>query len=307
VYQDGSYRSISLHPETLIVKPIDFLQGSYGIEHLPMGGSFETRSQRDGDVIITHWERRTTPPFHVTYDQLRVDRNWRLSQRTKLQELSRGPFGVIALETLFRYDHPLSLMKGLGWQNVGTSVMIRCLPLDHPGGEPSGLDLQRPTQTTEPLSAISFIRVLHFAPSLVIAGALYFPDGRLHSLHTSREQVEHMYDAFLTPAGQYITEQSIPAQLQAADELRELFAIPRLFPVKAYLVEPFVFFKDAAYPDLVVLVNLHYGLNRLVHQDTFDPQRHVPTRSILTWTNTEADGLLESHDQRVPLLFETGR
>jgi hypothetical protein len=277
------YRHMMIDPATLTIRLTDWFPGLYfGADGVYYWQFLHT----DGRVSIDHFEKTSRRLQAIRYNAFFLDPQNRLITRTKYQELLQGPFGQIYAKTTYFYAD----MYGEKWTDFETAPYLNDV-----GSEPAQIVEKTPEEAIRQLSAVSVIRVFRAPPEFLIACANYSPDGYLESLsvHGSKGG-DWVHTNYLGGTGRGF---QVGRSIGDRPETRELFGLPREFPLVQYQSKRESPFAATRYPGAMDVVNFHHQRNRWVEQDLF-PADGPRSHRCLIFKVTPEDRTLEPIDNQ---------
>jgi hypothetical protein len=236
--------------------------------------------------IIEHYGPTASEGGRPRLDFFFTDAAYRLIYRQKNQELLRGDFGVVFAKSMYYYD---TRYKGqaTGFEVCGYSKLSGT---ERPVTVPS-----IPSEASARLVAVSLVRIVRTHPELAILSATYSADGRLQSLSADAAR-----------GGDWVGSSEFVGGRPPINggrfyghglELRQWYGMPRDFPVDAYIADPKVAWPAAGFPEVMLVVHLHYDSNRWVRQDTYIDGVRNGSR-YLHFVSTAQDQMLGPIDSR---------
>ncbi len=259
----GWYRSVSIDSTTATLVMHDRIQSSGN----QLREGFRDDLALSGHQIAEYGAE--TGGRYPLRNSFLTDRQYRLIERGKNEELLRGEFGSVYAKSTYFYD---SRYRG---QATGFEVnsYSKLVSSDLPT-----LTATVPAESAAQLVAVSLVRIVRAHPGVAVFAATYSPDGQLQSL-----SVDAARGGDWVVANEFVGSNP-PINggrfYGAGIHLRPWYGIPSSFPVEDYITAPAVRWPSIGYPEQFAAVHLHYESNSWVRQDIYVDGNQTVSRSL---------------------------
>lgn len=226
-----------------------------------------------GSTTVSHWDElpgEGTAPKHLFY--LETNRDDVLDRTVKTDEILSGPFGSVDIEKTCFFNRPVDSSYSSVIVRAGTAAGHNIYEIPY--------QLPDVPKQLPPLTSINIVRIFNHDTGYTIASANYEVDGELGSLNLS-EPV----------AGRATPEISTTVHLAANDPVLLKYGIPMRIDLQGFLRSRRIPLPEVARPQVLVVVNLVYGFDQLIRQDTIQNHTVTSTRYLRPFI-TEEEGIL---------------
>jgi hypothetical protein len=243
-------------------------------------------------TTVDHIETRPSGRERLFY--LEAGRNQALDRTVKMEKMLTGGYGTVySVKTCF-YASPLA--RGHNSVSVGAN---------NNGIDEVPAEIAREPEALPPLTSVSLIRIFRTAPEYVVITGNYEPDGKLGSLNISGSKGGDRIPAF--DGGEFV----FPGLTAQPARLAKQYGIPAHIDVQGYLHSYRLTLPEVDVPQDIAAVDLHYGYDKVIRQDTLSDGAISSTRFLVPSVTSEEqilDPLCESrfrqqHAEGLPTVF----
>jgi hypothetical protein len=232
-----------------------------------------------GLTIVDHMNvRRSGRSERLLY--LETGPNQVLDRTVKDEEILKGSYGTVySKKTCF---YASTLARGHSTVSVGGG---------NNGIDEVPIELANAPEALPPLTSVSLIRIFRTAPEYVVVAGNYEPDGKMGSLQISGAKGGDR--AAYPGGGDYV----FPGPMGQPAAWAKQFGIPVRIGVQDYLRSRRLTLPAVALPQEIVVVDLHYGYDKLIRQDVLSDGTISSSRFLLPSVTPEEkilDPLCES-------------
>jgi hypothetical protein len=202
-----------------------------------------------GLTIVDHIDARHGRGERLFY--LETSPNAVLDRTVKMEAILKGRYGTVYSKKTCFYARPLA--RGYGSVSVGAG---------NNGIDEVPAELANAPETLPPLTSVSLIRIFRTAPEYVVVAGNYELDGKMGGL-----QISGAKDGDRVPylgGGDYV----FPGPTGQPAEFAKQYGIPARFDVQDYLRSHRLTLPATDLPQEIAAVDLHYGYDKLIRQDT---------------------------------------
>jgi len=226
---------------------------------------------------INHFEKKPGIDGREVLFYLETGQNNVLDRTVKMEEILKGDFGTVYSTKTCFYASPL--VRGYSSVSVGAG--------NNETGHEIPSELSRSPKALPPLTSLSLIRVFRVAPGYRVVGANYEVSGKLRRLNISSAKSG---DRSLTSDdGDYFDDMSSNSPFFA---LTKKYGIPIYLNVQKYLRSRRQILPAVLLPETNTVVDLHYGHDKVIRQDTLEDGATVSSR-LLQPSVTEEEKTLD--------------
>jgi hypothetical protein len=204
-----------------------------------------------GLTTVDHMDTRPSGRERLLY--LETGTNQVLDRTVKREEILKGGYGTVYSTKTCFYASPLAR----GYSSVSV------------GGGNNGIaevptELANAPEVLPPLTSVSVIRIFRVAPEYVVVAGNYEPDGKMGSLQISGAKSGDRDPSF---GGGIFVFPGVTGQPTA---LAKQYGMPARIDVQNYLGSHRLVLPGVDLPEEIQAVDLHYGYDKLIRQDTID-------------------------------------
>lgn len=249
----------------------------------PVEGTFYSVAHTGtGLTIVSHMEKKpgATQAERLLY--LETNTNQVLDRIVKEDEILTGPFGTVYVEKTCFFNRPVASNFGHVTVMAGSSK------------DPSRREI--PVQFSEspkdipPLTSLSLVRIFQNDAGYLLASANYESSGELGSLNIAETK-----DGYVTP-GRASTVFFFRVDLNKP--VAEKYGIPLRIDVQEYLHLRRLSLPNVALHQEIVVVNQHFGFDKLIRQDQLENSAVVSSRYLRPFVTKEEETLDSECDSR---------
>jgi hypothetical protein len=203
-----------------------------------------------------------------------------LLRTVKDEEILRGRYGTVYSAKTCFYASPLT--RGYSSVSVGAG---------NNGIDEVPTELVSAPEALPPLTSVSLIRIYRTAPEYVVVAGNYELDGKMGGL-----QISGAKDGDRAPysgGGDYV----FPGSTTQPVAIAKQYGVPARINVQDYLRSHKLTLPVVDLPQEMVVIDLHYGYDKLIRQDTLSDGMISSSRFLLPSVTSEEkilDPLCES-------------
>ena len=238
------------------------------LEGEPPSGSFYVFDHLATLTSVHHFQKEPGAESAVRLLYLETDANQVLDRTVKTVEILRGRFGAVYAEKDCFYTRPV--------ENTYSFVSVQAY-FKHPIIEVPTELLHAP-DPLPPLTSLSLIRVFRTFPEYLVIAANYEPNGELGSLHIDGAKDGDWVSGSFVPAAAEAFVRRLPND--HSSETARKYGIPEHIDIDAYRRSRRIPLGEVRIPEEVVVLNQHYGYNKLIRQDELRGGTMVRTRFL---------------------------
>jgi hypothetical protein len=263
------------------------LQVDPGLHLLPVGGRSPTEPAQGAYYFIfhaaklttvDHLERKTPSAERERLLYLETNENQVLDRTVKDDVILTGDFGTVYAEKTCFFNRPVasnyssvsvgSYLKGFGEE----PAELTALPTDLP-----------------PLTSLSLVRIFHTTPEYLVVVGNYESTGEIGSLHVGGANGGDWVPGF---GGNMFSA-------AGWNPFLEKYGIPARIDVQDYLQSHRLPLVTVAAPEVLTVINQHYGYNKLIRQDRLENGVVVSSRYLQPSVTVEEQMLNPQCDARL--------
>lgn len=235
----------------------------------PDGGSyyffFHTGT---GLTLVNHIDTRPSGRKRLMY--LETGPNEVLLRTVKDEEILKGRYGTVYSTKTCFYSSPLA--RGYSSVSVGSG---------NNGIDEVPIELPNAPEALPPLTSVSLIRIFRTAPEFVVVAGNYEPDGKMGGLQISGAKGGDR--ATYVGGGDY----AFPGSTTQPVAIAKQYGIPARIDVQDYLRSRRLTLPVVDLAQEIVAVDLHYGYDKLIRQDTLSDGMISSSRFLLPSVTSE--------------------
>lgn len=246
------------------------------------GNYYSVAHTGTGFTIVDHLQKKAGAAQAERLLHLETNTDQVLDRTVKEDEILTGPFGTVYIEKTCFFNRPIAS----NWSHV--TVMAG-----------ASKDLSRPEIPVEfsespkdmpPLTSLSLVRVFQSDAGYILASANYESSGELGSLNIAETK-----DGYVVP-GSASTVFFFRVDLNKP--VTEKYGIPLRIEVQQYLHLRRLSLPNVALHQKIVVVNQHFGFDKLIRQDQLENSAVVSSRYLRPFVTKEEETLDSECDSR---------
>jgi hypothetical protein len=228
-----------------------------------------------GFTIVNHIEKKAGAAQAERLLYLETNTNQVLDRTVKDDEILTGAFGTVYVQKTCFFNRPV--------ESNYSSVMVMVGSNNDLGRPEIPLQLSDAPESLPPLTSLSLVRIFQHDSEYAVVSANYESSGELGSLNIGR-----------TKAGEVIPgSASTSFHIDSKNPLLATYGIPLRIDVQEYLRSHRLPIHDVALHQEMVLVNRHYGFDKLIRRDQLKDGARVSSQ-YLRPSVTEEEKILDS-------------
>lgn len=242
------------------------------------GAYYSVHHTGTGFTSVAHIEKKPGAAQAERLFYLETNTDQILDRTVKEDEILKGPFGTVYVEKTCFFNRPVAS----NWSHV--TVMTG-----------SSKDLSTPEIPAEfsespkdlpPLTSFSVVRVFREHAGYVLAAANYESSGELGSLNIAETKDGYVIPGHASTVFFFQGDWNKP--------VAEKYGVPLRINVQEYLHSRQLFLPNVALEQEFVVVNQHFGFDKLIRQEHLDDKGTVVSSRYLRPFVTEEENSVES-------------